>query len=699
MDEAAWDRALKRRKILEELVSSEESYVADLKVLTNVYFTLLASVPSLSQHTQSSIQRNIAEILRLHEDLLRQLHLVLLDSDVNQIHLRQEPSAKSGAHVRWHSLDISGKRTDSNDVGGRRKSFDISETRNNKRTALVAEPKQVADIARVFQNMMNRFFAYEEYGAKYEMMVQDMASTYSSIPNWHAYERGIEALANSLTSINGREANSRKGLTFGDLLIKPIQRVCKYPLLFSDLHKQTPVIDCPESHSQIEKVLCRLRETTKEINKATDDPRTRDRIQKTWLLQDRFGLQDESLPMLALRQLGHVLLCGVLHVAYQTKMGVEGEYMVCALFKSCLLLATISADGATYEINVGLGLSDLRIEETDNGKDLQCYTALYSWKVIFESDHRLFELVFSASSAKEEEGWRTCLLERSAAENRDLDDGRTAPPEMCSTLKLDLKSIGHIFGQPGTLARRISVQRAATVGPKTNISQVIIKNTHALRDNSISSLPASPSMNRSQSLLTTSRIPVLVPKRADRVRLEHALSDVWTRDILPYPGMGAVRGDHLIRASASSMMRKLSMASITSSFTKRSSSHASLVLTKGNDAGKELEHVDEKNPDGSDSDLFEGISTDQKTVTPVPVRPIMPPPRTSSASGNKRLKGNRLLKNPKLPDPSFPGTNEVPARTDAPADGKPPSKTRTKWNSRLGLVKTFSSEGLRGFLS
>lgn len=36
MDEAAWDRALRRRKVLEELVSSEESYVADLKVLTNV---------------------------------------------------------------------------------------------------------------------------------------------------------------------------------------------------------------------------------------------------------------------------------------------------------------------------------------------------------------------------------------------------------------------------------------------------------------------------------------------------------------------------------------------------------------------------------------------------------------------------------------------------------------------------------------
>jgi len=36
MDEAAWDRARQRRRTLEEIVSSEESYVADLKVLVNV---------------------------------------------------------------------------------------------------------------------------------------------------------------------------------------------------------------------------------------------------------------------------------------------------------------------------------------------------------------------------------------------------------------------------------------------------------------------------------------------------------------------------------------------------------------------------------------------------------------------------------------------------------------------------------------
>lgn len=36
IDESAWLRSLQRRKIVEELISSEESYIADLKVLINV---------------------------------------------------------------------------------------------------------------------------------------------------------------------------------------------------------------------------------------------------------------------------------------------------------------------------------------------------------------------------------------------------------------------------------------------------------------------------------------------------------------------------------------------------------------------------------------------------------------------------------------------------------------------------------------
>ena len=67
---------------------------------------------------------------------------------------------------------------------------------------------------------MSQFFVYEEYGARYESMLCDTTLTSKSIPNFHAYERGIEALASTLAPVNIREGCKRKGLTFGDLLIK-----------------------------------------------------------------------------------------------------------------------------------------------------------------------------------------------------------------------------------------------------------------------------------------------------------------------------------------------------------------------------------------------------------------------------------------------------------------------------------------------
>jgi hypothetical protein len=67
---------------------------------------------------------------------------------------------------------------------------------------------------------MHRFFVYEEYGAKYEMMVKDVASTHRTIPQWETYQKGLEALALSLISINSQEEHSKKSLTVGDLLVK-----------------------------------------------------------------------------------------------------------------------------------------------------------------------------------------------------------------------------------------------------------------------------------------------------------------------------------------------------------------------------------------------------------------------------------------------------------------------------------------------
>ena len=61
---------------------------------------------------------------------------------------------------------------------------------------------------------------YEEYGAKYELMLYEMTLASKNVPNWQAHERGLEALANTLAPNTSRELNSHKCLTFGDLLIK-----------------------------------------------------------------------------------------------------------------------------------------------------------------------------------------------------------------------------------------------------------------------------------------------------------------------------------------------------------------------------------------------------------------------------------------------------------------------------------------------
>lgn len=122
------------------------------------------------------------------------------------------------------------------------------------------------------------------------------------------------------------------------------------------------------------------------------------------------------------------------------------------------------------------------------------------------------------------------------------------------------------------MARRLSIHRATTVGPKSPLCQVILKNTTTVRETS-SAGPGTP-INRSQSLLTTNaRIPVLAPARGERARLEALLADVWSRTALPFPGItNRSRSEHLVRSSASAMKRKLSVASITNSFMKRSPS-------------------------------------------------------------------------------------------------------------------------------
>jgi hypothetical protein len=660
VDEAALHRGLKRRQVMEEIITSEENYVADLKALVFLYSTLLASASSLSSRARASIQRNVIELLHLHEHILEMMHQLSFMSARRKWFDTASPRGLGiGHHLRWRSLHSTASAGPHRSHRHMRSSIETSNPLLVSAKARVMEPDEASKMARLFKKLMPRFDAYEEYCAKHEIIMHELQRR---IPAWTEYGMGIESLAKSITSIEQRASEGRKALTVGDLLMKPIQRVCKYPLLLAELLKQTPVVDCPDAHAEIENTLQCFRDAVKEINLAADSPLAQEQIQRRWMLHERLGFHERVLQAHQFRMLGHASHCGVLHVAYQTKFQVDGSYALCILFASHLVLAIPSRSSTKFMILALIHLSDLKLESSTDGKGmlqnctliplysqlttlgLQCHTALFTWKLCFEVDGQLFELIMSACSASEEEAWTKALRSENAASVGDSESGKQIP----SAIGIDLKAIGVVFGQAGTLTRRLSIQRAATVGNRHSVCQVIIRGTHHAHD--LQDLrQSSIAINRSQSHLTTHRTAVLAPKRSERAKMESSLNTVWTRDTLPAPSTHASRGGQIIRASAGSLVRKLSLASIHAPFGRRS---ASLTLNSKR-SGEAFADVDKESPPvpvyqvKKDSQEIEGIvrhepdlkSEDLKEGELEKDEPIQPSRMPSVVSKRRSLTG------------------------------------------------------------
>ncbi|KAK7744163.1 hypothetical protein SLS53_003684 [Cytospora paraplurivora] len=614
LDKATVERSLQRRRILEELISTEEGYIGDVRFLMNVYVTILVSLPTLPSGLRSSINRNLADIVELHEELLGELHRAVPDSEYTQLDLPPRSKHHLQNHRRIRSLDAVPENDESikwlDTVPG-----------------MVAEPNIAADVAKVFTKKMNRFFVYEEYGAKYEMMMKDIASAHRTMPQWELYQKGLEILASSLGPSNKHEVKSKKSLTIGDLLVKPIQRVCKYPLLFSELLKYTPVADSPYAHMEIESALVRLREATSQINRATDDTRVKAVLEQTWLLQDRLVFPDSRLDAASknrIRSFGHIELCGVLHACWQTREGVHGQYMVTLLYQDWLCLASASRVDQIYTLQACIPLSHIRIEAVDNGRGLQCHTAPFSWKIVFECNYQLYEMMLTACTPKEEDEWRS-RMEAGSASEPQVQPGM----DLHSSLFLNIKSLGTVFGK-----------------------------------------------------------------------------------------QARARNEHIIRSSAHSMMRKLSVTSIASTFTKRSASLASIARGDSDDesVGEGPNSATAANDEAPivNVDLSEELHNTDKTrlsviddvserATPSIFRTGLEASYFADSAENKRSprRRARITKSPsawQLGEPAMPRPPSAPAALRARSTNNPTRNPGLKRHgsilSRRSVCSTIDRDGL-----
>lgn len=60
-------------------------------------------------------------------------------------------------------------------------------------------------------------------------------------------------------------------------------------------------------------------------------------------------------------------MCGALHVTYQTKDSVTGEYMLCCLFSKYLLLAAPCEDNRKFNAVAVILVQGASVEPADNG--------------------------------------------------------------------------------------------------------------------------------------------------------------------------------------------------------------------------------------------------------------------------------------------------------------------------------------------
>lgn len=111
---------------------------------------MLNSAPKGPQATQPDISQNVADILRLHEDILLEMKTLMPDT-----HIQSDATAhQRSKHPRWYSVESAEASSGQSPHRKARPSNDFPRFGSHRDRALVTMPGEAADIARVFERMV-----------------------------------------------------------------------------------------------------------------------------------------------------------------------------------------------------------------------------------------------------------------------------------------------------------------------------------------------------------------------------------------------------------------------------------------------------------------------------------------------------------------------------------------------------------------
>ncbi|QGA14861.1 hypothetical protein EYB26_002517 [Talaromyces marneffei] len=597
MTQASKVMAIRRRHVLREIYSTEVRYVDGLQTVVQILSTYLTMRPA--------ILRDLQRLYDTHDAFKKQLESVSPQSaDPWSDGI---PFRKSTILQNFQNQSLLTRRR----VNAR--------IRNEG-----ADPSEALLVAKEVDKLTARFHLYEAFIRSFDVLSEDLTLLRQRHPADGFWTEGIEAFQKSVHSTQKKKDNHKKAMTLDDLIAKPVQRVCKYQLLLTELLRTVPETIYPLTYSEIKKVLDKNAQAVDRINTVVGDPNLRIRIKKTISLHERLDYGDQIVLENVYQELGPLILCGVLHVAYHSPSAITGQYLVCILFPGYMVLAKPGSDFRRLTLVASIYLSDMTVDSSVNGQGLACLDTPFSWKVIFQYNQKRYELIFSASSAAEERGWKTEILKASVMLPNEVPN-IALEPRRFSCVCMSLQPL-EADGRPFLLKRRGSLRISSSHPLHNQQNRVMIKKTHnPIYDTEVRLLQETESIRpRSVTKEAANTTIVLVPARSHRVKIERSISGIYSQELLPYPGMTLGRGDYMSQTMVGkTVMRGLSIRGVFHS--RRSASLSKVTSISLDDSLEQDENEEEeettsekaRTTNGPFETLYKpkGVTEDEKIVT------------------------------------------------------------------------------------
>ncbi|KAJ2743666.1 hypothetical protein GGI20_003586 [Coemansia sp. BCRC 34301] len=247
----------RRNNVLCELVSTEEAYVSDLKVLVAVF-----AVP-LCQYAGSRAL---------------QMELIL------------------------HPLQVLF-------------AFQYRFLRLLRRTT------NVVAVAQLFAAEAAGFEAYIGYCSQYHWLCGTL-DLLEADPEWSGFLGEVQAQIN--------EHCGKRRLCLRDYLIKPVQRICKYPLFLKDLVKHTSQAAEVTAYAELSSALALIRNVCEAIDQ---EQQRNDSLRLRQAVLANYS-DNMELPLNLVSKLGNIVLSGPLNVVSHSNRGSNASHMLgCVLFR------------------------------------------------------------------------------------------------------------------------------------------------------------------------------------------------------------------------------------------------------------------------------------------------------------------------------------------------------------------------------